>query len=135
MVSLSLERKAEQWHESVSFIDWMRALSDCNLADRIVVNSEYMRNNVVVWYRVNRNKVVVIPNGVDLKMFAGSNERILLEGDPSVLYVGHFSRLKGVDILIRAIAKLTSELPNIKLHLVGTGGDRYLALLSEEGRD
>ena len=89
-----LERKAEQWHESVSFIDWMRALSDCNLADRIVVNSEYMRNNVVVWYRVNRNKVVVIPNGVDLKMFAGSNERILLEGDPSVLYVAPFLEVK-----------------------------------------
>ena len=97
-----LERKAEQWNESVSFSDWMSTLSYCNLADRIVVNSEYMRNNVVDWYRLNRDKVVVIPNGVDLKMFAGSNDRILLEGDPSILYVGHFARLKGVDILIQS---------------------------------
>lgn len=127
-----LERRAEQWHESVSFIYWMPTLSYCNLADRIVVNSEYMRNNVVVWYRVNRDKVAVIPNGVDLKMFAGSNDRIMLEGDPSVLYVGHLSGLKGVDILIQAITKLRSELPNIKLHLVGRGNDPYFAALAKK---
>ena len=127
-----LERKAEQWHESISFIDWMRALSYSRLADRIVVNSEYMRNTVVVFYGLNRDKVVVIPNGVDLKMFLGSKDRIILEGDPSVLYVGHFARLKGVDILIRAIAKLRIELPNIKLHLVGRGNDRAFALLAKK---
>ena len=129
-----LERRATQCHEPVSFFDWMPTLSYCNLADRIVVNSEFMRNNVVVWYRVNRDKVVVIPNGVDLKMFDGRNDRILLEGDPSVLYVGEFAMLKGVDILIRAIAKLSSELPNIKLHLVGRGGDRHFALLAKKER-
>ena len=127
-----LERRAEQWHESVPFIDWMSTLSYCNLADRIVVNSEFMRNNVVVWYRLNRDKVVVIPNGVDLKMFTESNGRILLEGDPSVLYVGHLSGLKGVDILIRAVAKLRSELPNIKLHLVGNGNAPCFAALSKK---
>jgi glycosyltransferase involved in cell wall biosynthesis len=129
---LQLERRAEQWHEPVSFIDWMLTLRYYNLADRIVVNSEYMRNNVVVWYGVNRDKVAVIPNGVDLKMFAGSSDRIMLEGDPSVLYVGHLSRLKGVDILIQAITKLKSELPNIKLHLVGHGNARYFAALARK---
>jgi len=129
---LQLERKAEQWNESVPFRVWIRTLSFSNLADRIVVNSEYMRNNVVFWYRLNRDKVVVIPNGVDLKVFAGSNDRILLEGDPSVLYVGHFARLKGVDILIRAIAKLRIELPNIKLHLVGRGNVPAFALLAKK---
>ena len=77
-----LERKAEQWHKSVPFSFWMRTFNYSNLADRIVVNSEYMRNNVVVWYRINRDKVVVIPNGVDLKVFASNNDRISLEGDP-----------------------------------------------------
>ncbi len=91
-----------------------------------------MRNNVVVWYRLNRDKVAVIPNGVDLKMFTGNNDRILLEGDPSILYVGHFARLKGVDILIQAIAKLRIELPNIKLHLVGRGDVSHFALLAKK---
>ena len=85
----------------VSFIDWMITLKYCAWADRIVVNSEFMRNNVVFWYRMNPDKVVVIPNGVNLKMFTESNGKMLLEGDPSILYVGHLSGLKGIDILIK----------------------------------
>jgi glycosyltransferase involved in cell wall biosynthesis len=93
-----------------------------------------MKNNVVNWYRLNRDKVAVIPNGVNLKMFTESNDRIFLEGDPSILYVGHFSRLKGVDILIRAVAKLRTDLPNLKLHLVGNGNISYFeALCKKEG--
>jgi len=94
-----------------------------------------MRNNVVDWYKLNRDKIVVIPNGVDLKLFA-NKDKIFLEGDPSILYVGHFARLKGVDILIKAIAKLRIELPNIKLHLVGRGAVQHFALLAKkEGID
>jgi glycosyltransferase involved in cell wall biosynthesis len=125
-----LEQRAEQWRP-VSFFDWMRILSYCKLADRIVVNSEYMRNNVVVWYRINRDKVVVIPNGVNLKMFTESGSSLKLDGVPSILYIGHLSRLKGVDILISAIAQLRTKFPNIKLHLVGRGNTRGLALLAK----
>jgi glycosyltransferase involved in cell wall biosynthesis len=128
-----LEHKAFQRSLSTSeYIEFLNYLRSANVADKIVVNTECMRNNVVVWYGIHRDKVAVIPNGVDLKMFAGSNGRIMLEGDPSVLYVGHLSRLKGVDILIQAITKLRSELPNIKLHLVGGGNDRYFALLAKK---
>jgi len=127
-----LERRAELLNESISFIDWISTLNYCNLANRIVVNSEFMRNNVAVWYRLNRDKVVVIPNGVNLKMFTDSNDKVILEGDPSILYVGHFSILKGVDVLIRAVAKLRLELPNIKLHLVGNGNTPYFLDLSKK---
>ena len=127
-----LEEIADQWHVPVSAFDWINRLSYYNSADRIVVNSEFMRKNVIIWYRLSCDKVVVIPNGVDLKMFTKKNDRIMLEGDPSVLYIGHFSRLKGVDVLIRAIAKVKSELPNIKLHLVGRGNEHYLALLAKK---
>ncbi len=127
-----LERKAEQWRESVPYMDWFSTLTYCNLADRIVVNSEFMRNNVVIWYRLKRDKVVVIPNGVNLEMFTENNDRIVLEGDPSILYVGHLSRLKGVDILIRAVTKLSSDLPNMKLHLVGNGNISSFADLSKK---
>ncbi len=127
-----LERVANKTDDSVSFIDWMPTLRYCNLADRIVVNSEFMRHNVITLYRVNPDKVVVIPNGIDLKMFTNCNCRIPLEGDPSLLYIGHFSTLKGVDILIKAIAQLKSQLPNIKLHLIGRGNDQYFELLAKK---
>ena len=129
-----LELQVEQMTQHFSFSNWLSILSYCNSADRIVVNSEYMRNNVIAWYRINHDKIVVIPNGVELERFAINDNRIMLEGDPSVLYVGHISRRKGIDVLVQAVAKLKSELPNIKLHIVGGGNNRpFAALAKEEG--
>jgi glycosyltransferase involved in cell wall biosynthesis len=127
-----LEQKVEGVSTPFSFRNWLNILNYCNLADCIVVNSEYMRNNVLAWYRVNLDKIVVIPNGVDLERFVGNEDKIALEGDPSILYVGHISRRKGVDVLIKAISKLKSKLPNIRLHLVGGGNNRDVALLAKE---
>jgi len=129
-----LERRAEQRYDAIPFNYWMNTLSYCNLADRIVVNSEFMRDSVVTWYGLDRKKVVVIPNGVDLKMYTENNNKIRLEGDPSIVYIGHLSRLKGIDILIQAIAELTNEFPGIKLHLIGNGNDQfYMRLAKEKG--
>jgi phosphatidylinositol alpha-mannosyltransferase len=91
-----------------------------------------MGYNAVSWYRINPNKIMVIPNGIDLKRFALTSDRIVLEGKPSVLYLGHMSKRKGVDVLIRAVSKLKAGLPNIKLHLVGGGNYRPFAVLAKE---
>lgn len=88
-----------------------------------------MRNNLPIWYRVNRDKISVIPNGVDLKKFCECSEKVPLEGDPAILYLGNLTRIKGIDVLFQAIAKLKSELPSIKLHLVGSGFVNYFQLL------
>lgn len=127
-----LMQQAENLPLSFPFRQWLSIQGDCNSADRIVVNSKFMRDNVVNWYRIKHDKIVVIPNGIDLERFTGNDDRIMLEGDPSILYFGHLQRLKGVDILIQAIAKLRSELPNIKLHFVGGGNSRYYALLAKK---
>jgi glycosyltransferase involved in cell wall biosynthesis len=68
-----------------------RTLRCCKVADRIVTYSEFMRTNIVTWYRVNRDKIAVIPNGVDVKKFSECDEELLLEGDPAVLYLGYLS--------------------------------------------
>jgi glycosyltransferase involved in cell wall biosynthesis len=91
----------------------------CKKADRIIVNSEYMRSKVIAWYAANRDKIAVIPNGVDLNMFSVQNRRIVLSGDPAILFVGHLWWVKGVDVLLQAMVRLKSALPEAKLHLVG----------------
>jgi glycosyltransferase involved in cell wall biosynthesis len=101
-------------------------LDCCRDADRIVVNSEYMRANVVNWYGIESDKVVVIPNGIDLGRFSKCDSRFLLDGDPAILYLGLLSRMKGVPVLIEALDKLRSALPNVKLHLVGDGWPRSM---------
>ena len=95
------------------------ALRSCKLADAIVANSKYMKTKLETFYGVDPDKIVVIPNGIDLTMFTGHSNKLLLQGDPSILFLGYPGRMKGVDILLQAIASLKSELPDMRLHLVG----------------
>lgn len=101
-------------------------LDCCKDADRIVVNSENMRANAVDWYGIETDKIVVIPNGVDSDRFGKCDSRFLLDGDPAILYLGLLSRMKGIPILIEAVDRLRSALPNVRLHLVGDGYPTYM---------
>ena len=127
-----LEHKLEPAAGSISYIALLNTLKSCKVVDRVVVNSEYMRTNVVTWYGINRDKIVVIPNGVDLRRFNACDDKLVLDGDPAILYLGHLTRRKGVDVLIQAIAKLRSELPDMKLHLVGSGYMNDFQLLAKK---
>ena len=89
----------------------------CKIADKIVTYSEFMRTSIVTWYGVNRDKIAVIPNGVEVRRFSDCDSELTLEGDPAILYLGDLG--KGSDVLIQAAAKLRSELPKMRLHLVG----------------
>jgi glycosyltransferase involved in cell wall biosynthesis len=119
---MPLEHRLEpKLYGPVRSLDLSEIIYSCKIVDRIVVNSEYMRSRVAAWYGINLTKIVVIPNGVDLSRFRGCN-KLTLDGDPAILYLGGLTTRKGVDILFQAVAALRSELPDMKLHLVGGAG-------------
>jgi glycosyltransferase involved in cell wall biosynthesis len=91
----------------------------CKQVDQIVVNSEYMRHIVSDLYDVGNEKITVIPNGIDLAQFNVPNGQIVLEGQPSILFVGHLWWIKGVDVLLSSMVQVKSAFPNAKLHIVG----------------
>ena len=105
----------------VSYKGLSSTLQHCKLADKIVTYSDFMRNEIETWYGVNRAKTVVIPNGVNIEMFSKCNQEHSLDGDPAVLYIGNLGRFKSPEIIIHAIARIGTELPKLKLHLVGPG--------------
>jgi len=55
--------------------------------------------------------------GIDTKMFAPRNE----ESESFVLFVGRLVERKGVDYLIRAMAEVQKEFPDLELVLIGQG--------------
>jgi glycosyltransferase involved in cell wall biosynthesis len=91
----------------------------CRNATRVVVNSKFMLKNVVDWYNIDPSKIALIPNGVEVKHFSDCNERLNLEGDPCVLFVGRFALVKGAGTVLEAIALVKRYLPSIKVHFVG----------------
>jgi glycosyltransferase involved in cell wall biosynthesis len=110
----------------------LNTIGTCKQVDQIVTYSEFMRNQIVSWYGVDREKIAVIPNGVNFKKFSNCIGKIILEGNPAVLYVGYLSKFKSVDLLISALSKLRYALPNMKLHIVGHGDQAALELLAKK---
>lgn len=79
-----------------------------------------------------RDKIVVIPNGIDINEFdiPYSKEKCreklgLLINENIILFVGNFTPYKGPDALVRAMQKIAKEVPDTELVFVGSGGMRY----------
>ena len=91
----------------------------CKKVDRIIINAEHMRSKVIRCYGVDNEKIVQIPNGVNLDLFKKQNNRTSLSGNPAILFIGHICWVKGIDVLLEAMVSIIKSLPNAKLHLVG----------------
>ena len=70
---------------------------------------------------IKKEKITIIPNGVDLKLF----DSIRAEKVPNqILYVGRLVDFKHVDRLIQAFPDVLKEVPDAKLKIVGGGPER-----------
>jgi len=81
---------------------------------------------------VPEEKIEVIPNGIDLSEYADLPPKGcfrqkfgIKEEEKIVLYLGRIHRIKGLDILVEAFAKVIEDLGDIRLVVVGPD-DGYL---------
>jgi D-inositol-3-phosphate glycosyltransferase len=93
--------------------------------ERIIVSTLDEREDLANLYDADTNKIKVIPPGVDLSLFQPvdmAQARASLGITPSkvLLFVGRLDPLKGVDILLHAFSRLSSERD---LHLIIVGGN------------
>lgn len=96
-------------------------------ADLIVCISEALRDMIVADAGIPVDRIVVLPNGVDLQRFAASTRPAghATEGRGFVAgYVGWITERQGLDQLIRAVATLSREGVAMRAVLVGDGPDR-----------
>ena len=95
-------------------------------ADSIISPSKTYANESIL--KRYKEKVVVIPNGIDLNEFSlrSSKEESRRKlnfnvSEKIVLFVGGLEPRKAPDILIKAISKVVRIVPNSKLVIVGSG--------------
>ncbi|MFQ5382812.1 MAG: glycosyltransferase [Dehalococcoidia bacterium] len=103
-------------------------------ASGIVTASHHERGVLSRYYGASEERMHTIPCGIDLDLFqpadqAASRRRLGLRADhPMLLWVGRLEKLKGVDILVDAVA----ELDECQADLVIVGGDERAAELRTE---
>lgn len=69
----------------------------------------------------------VIPNGIDIERFAPQNTRPIErfnDGRPNILYVGRLDKRKGFEHLMHAFGRISSEVPDARLIVVGAFDDQ-----------
>ena len=69
--------------------------------------------------RMTNSKIHVIPNGVDFTDVQNAQPKSIEH--PSILFVGGLLKIKGVDILLKAIPIIKEKIPNIQLFIGGLG--------------
>jgi len=105
-----------------------------NVSRAIALTKEEKRQFVIMG--IPENKIKIIPKGIYLSEFKNLPPRGVFRKRYSIpqnakviLFLGRIHKIKGLDLLIKAFYKLTKEMNNIKLVIVGPDGG-YLSNLN-----
>jgi glycosyltransferase involved in cell wall biosynthesis len=91
-------------------------------ADRVVTTSAYSAGRIARFYGLDRERIAIVPELIDLDAWDRALAASLREeGPPRVLTVAHLYPRKGVDVLLRAFAAVPRD---AVLRIVGTGPER-----------
>ena len=96
-------------------------------AKLIVTISNYSLEKIQKHYGIERGKVRIVPNGVDVEKFkpmedpAAVKRQFGLGNEPCVLFVGSLIPRKGLPFLVEAAKKIVKEQADAKFMIVGEG--------------
>ena len=97
-------------------------------ATEVIVNSNYMKNEIQRLFGLPFDKINVIPNGINLSNFTGIERdydfrrQYAMDNEKIILYVGRLVYEKGIQHLIAAMPKVLSNYHDAKLIIAGRGG-------------
>lgn len=97
-------------------------------ANEVIVNSNYMKNELQRNFGLPFEKINVVPNGVNLTMYSGIEKdydfrrNYAADNEKIILYAGRLVFEKGVQHLIAAMPKILENYHDAKLVIAGKGG-------------
>ena len=111
--------------------DMQRYINDlewyaCYEAWRVIVCSNYMKNEVKGLFQVPEDKVEMISNGVDINKYQDQadekfHRKYAHPEEKIIFYVGRIVREKGIQVLLRAVPQILSKEEKIKFVIAGKG--------------
>jgi glycosyltransferase involved in cell wall biosynthesis len=110
-------------------------------SDHIVVVTEAFEEHLVERWKVPREKISVVENGVETNLFTaakGNSElrsQLGLEGRFVVCYIGTMGMAHGLETLVDAAARLQQSAPDVLLLLVGEGADKERIVAMAHARE
>ncbi|MGE0114249.1 MAG: glycosyltransferase family 4 protein [Steroidobacteraceae bacterium] len=93
-------------------------------ADHVFVQSEQMRRDIAA-EGIPIDKMTAVPMGIRsdkiTNAFAGQQRSVIPFGERCFLYLGTLAKVRRMDFLIRVLADVHKQAPDVKLYLVGKG--------------
>lgn len=110
-------------------------------AARFVAPSQAIQEAIAIQYPAAISRTRVIPNPIDTRVFCPPISPRAMREDKTILYVGRVHPEKGIHLLLDAFAILSSQLPKVKLRILGPvkdsqggGGEDYLHTLKTKAQ-
>ena len=97
-------------------------------ASEVIVNSNYMKNELQRLFGLPYEKINVIPNGVNMNLFNGIERdynfrrKFAMDNEKIILFMGRLVYEKGIQHLIAAMPKILEGYHDTKLVICGKGG-------------
>lgn len=97
-------------------------------ASEVIVNSNYMKNDLQRLFGLPYEKINVIPNGVNMNLFNGIERdynfrrKFAMDNEKIILFMGRLVYEKGIQHLIAAMPKILNGYHDTKLVICGKGG-------------
>jgi glycosyltransferase involved in cell wall biosynthesis len=94
-------------------------------SDQVICQSRDMARDLARAAGIAEDQITVLPNPVDLAGIRAALRAPVMDSSAGLqlLAVGRLSREKGFDLLLEALATVRERFPQVKLILVGTGGE------------
>ena len=97
-------------------------------SSEVIVNSNYMKNELQRLFGLPYEKINVIPNGVDLNLYDNIERdyefrrKYAMDNEKIILFIGRLVYEKGIQNLIAAMPKILDRYHDAKLIIAGKGG-------------
>ena len=126
-IIISTKHNPDEFRKKFSIPVWLDGIF-ANHSDRIIAVSYAVKDFLINWEKISKDKFTVIHNGIDLEEFninidiSKKKRQLGINLSSKVLgSIGRFNEQKGYKFLLKAISEILENVPDVRFIFVGDG--------------